>query len=357
MEEWFPADVDNQRYMEEWTKNVPYDKEKYDSSPMEFLARGGGLRGSRRGALLRAVPAAALRGADLDGATVDGGRPASSPRTARASASSVNGKPVVGFRTPSRKLEVLLRVRAAPARNEDTSDLIARIANSKGKNRAAPPQARVPVRDQPVAAPTCPSRNTRSSRRTSSIMTSFKWNVHNHGRTANLKWCSEIVHSNPAWMHPDTAARFGLESGDWIEVTRLPLEERGPRHAGPEARHRARSPPRARAAGGRHARRAPARHRHLELPGPHAVHRRRQGRARELGRQRESAGMDREGLQGRRLGAEHVVGGHLRRRPLASGAATPATAGPRTTSCRSHPDFISGQQAFNDTVVRIRKLT
>ena len=50
-------------------------------------------------------------------------------------------------------------------------------------------------------------------------MTSFKWCVHNHGRTANLKWCSEIVHSNPAWLHPETAKRFGLKNGDWIEIT------------------------------------------------------------------------------------------------------------------------------------------
>ena len=49
-------------------------------------------------------------------------------------------------------------------------------------------------------------------------MTSFKWNVHNHGRTANLKWCSEIVHSNPAWLHPDTAAKFGLKDGDFVEL-------------------------------------------------------------------------------------------------------------------------------------------
>ena len=50
------------------------------------------------------------------------------------------------------------------------------------------------------------------------VMTSFKWNVHNHGRTANLKWCSEIVHSNPAWIHPDTAKRFALKDGDFIRL-------------------------------------------------------------------------------------------------------------------------------------------
>jgi anaerobic selenocysteine-containing dehydrogenase len=50
-------------------------------------------------------------------------------------------------------------------------------------------------------------------------MISFKWNVHNAHRTMQSKWLSEIVHSNPAWIHPETAKRFGLEEGDWAEVT------------------------------------------------------------------------------------------------------------------------------------------
>ena len=51
------------------------------------------------------------------------------------------------------------------------------------------------------------------------IMTSFKWNVHNHGRTMNLKWLAEIVHSNPAWINPQTAEQLGIADGDWIELT------------------------------------------------------------------------------------------------------------------------------------------
>ena len=50
-------------------------------------------------------------------------------------------------------------------------------------------------------------------------MTSFKWNVHNHGRTMNLKWLAEIVHSNPAWLNPKTAEKIGVKDGDWIEIT------------------------------------------------------------------------------------------------------------------------------------------
>lgn len=51
------------------------------------------------------------------------------------------------------------------------------------------------------------------------IMISFKWNVHNAHRTMQSKWLQEIVHSNPAWLNPQTAERLGVRDGDWVEVT------------------------------------------------------------------------------------------------------------------------------------------
>jgi anaerobic selenocysteine-containing dehydrogenase len=50
-------------------------------------------------------------------------------------------------------------------------------------------------------------------------MVSFKWNVHNAHRTMQSKWLQEIGHTNPAWLNPATAARFGVREGDWIELT------------------------------------------------------------------------------------------------------------------------------------------
>ena len=123
---------------------------------------------------------------------------------------------VVGFKTPSRKLEVHSEFVARTGRNEDTSDLRA-LANSKGKQRA-PHHAghEYEISPWPQWVPVTEHQNLDDDQL---VMTSFKWNVHNHGRTANLKWCSEIVHSNPAWIHPETASKFELKSGDWIEVT------------------------------------------------------------------------------------------------------------------------------------------
>ena len=101
--------------------------------------------------------------------------------------------------------------------NQDCSDLIAASGMTKTKNRPAQHDGHdqkieeMPVWMQPVEHTGLNANEL--------IMTSFKWNVHNHGRTMNLKWLAEIVHTNPAWMNPETAEKLGLKDGDWIELT------------------------------------------------------------------------------------------------------------------------------------------
>ena len=58
-------------------------------------------------------------------------------------------------------------------------------------------------------------------------LVSFKWNVHTQGRTAQQKYLTEIVHHNPLWINTDTAARYGIRSGDLVEITTW----RAPAHA------------------------------------------------------------------------------------------------------------------------------
>lgn len=50
------------------------------------------------------------------------------------------------------------------------------------------------------------------------ILTTFQWNVHTHSSTANCKWLAEIIHANPAWIHPRTAAERGIQDGEPIKV-------------------------------------------------------------------------------------------------------------------------------------------
>ena len=199
--------------MAEWVKDVPHDKSKY-ANALEFLEDVGAWEDPDQETYhepyMRPLSKSDLEGSETDpetGIITKGGKGIGIVH---------RGKPVVGFKTPSRKLEVRSTFVAKTGRNEDTTELT-RIANSKGKNRPAHHKG------NDVEIPEWPTYRQIDEHvgldDDQLVMTSFKWNVHNHGRTANLKWCSEIVHSNPAWIHPDTAKRFGLEDGDWIEIT------------------------------------------------------------------------------------------------------------------------------------------
>jgi anaerobic selenocysteine-containing dehydrogenase len=106
----------------------------------------------------------------------------------------VKGESVRGFQTPSRKLEIY-------------SKFIADKGNERGRE----------ISPLPVYAPI--PDHQRALDADQLIMISFKWNVHNAHRTMQSKWLSEIVHANPAWIHPETARRLGLQEGDWAEVT------------------------------------------------------------------------------------------------------------------------------------------
>lgn len=51
------------------------------------------------------------------------------------------------------------------------------------------------------------------------VLTTFKWNVHTQGRSAYWKHQTEIVHTNPIFMNPRTAARLDLAEGDEVDLT------------------------------------------------------------------------------------------------------------------------------------------
>ncbi len=211
-EQWFARHT-QEDYMREWTKDIPFDATRY-SDPLDFLRHEGAFEDPDERPYfepyLEELSEAELAGAKLDPKT------GILTKDGRGIGIQVAGKALRGFRTPSRKFEVYSEFVVKTARNEDTSQLT-RLANSKGKNRA--PHHRGHVYElSPWPTFHIPEEH-RDLDDDQLVMTSFKWCVHNHGRTANLKWCSEIVHSNPAWLHPKTAARFGLQSGDWIEIT------------------------------------------------------------------------------------------------------------------------------------------
>jgi anaerobic selenocysteine-containing dehydrogenase len=211
MEQWYPEGTDVRAYMEKWVASVPHDA-KY-GSPLEFLAAEGVFEDPHEKPYYEPY-LKPLTAEELEGATIDA-ESGIITKDGKGIGIVQHGKPVVGFRTPSRKLEVRSAFVRALGLNEDVSMLAAR-AGSNAKNRPAHHAG------HEHDVPELPTYRQIEEHLTLApdelVMTSFKWNVHTHGRSANLKWLSEIVHSNPAWIHPDTAARFGLVDGDFIEV-------------------------------------------------------------------------------------------------------------------------------------------
>lgn len=222
MEDWFQGTVEE--YMEEWAANVPENPET-GKSGLERLLEEGAWEGEREPFLEPyniAVSPEDMEGAEIgdDGVILKDGVGVGVMK---------NGQPVRGFKTPSRRFEIRSLFVHKIGKNEDCSELIARSGVTKTKSRPANHQGNdLEIDQMPGWFQPKEHQNLADDEL---IMTSFKWNVHNHGRTMNLKWLAEIVHSNPAWLNPKTAAKFDLKDGDWIELTSYysqQLEETSP---------------------------------------------------------------------------------------------------------------------------------
>ena len=211
MEQWYPEKTVKE-YMEKWASNVPVNPET-GKQGLDRLMEEGVWEEDREP--FYEPYNQKLSEADLQGAIIDDQGLIS--RDGIGIGIMVDGIALRGFKTPSRKFEIRSAFVNRIGRNQDCSELIAASGMTKTKNRHESHLTHdlkieeMPVWFQPRELQDLPDDEL--------VMTSFKWNVHNHGRTMNLKWLAEIVHSNPAWLNPETAGRFGLENGDWIEIT------------------------------------------------------------------------------------------------------------------------------------------
>ena len=213
-------------YVRHWAQNVP-ENPTTGKAGLDRLLDEGAWEDETREPFYEPY-AKPLTDEDLAGTNVD-------PKTGIITKDGVgigvlkNGKPVRGFQTPSRLFEIRSAFVEMVGRNEDCSDMIARSGVTKTKNRPAHHKGHdIEVDSLPIYYELSEHQNLADDEL---VMTSFKWNVHNHGRTMNLKWLAEIVHSNPAWMNPLTAKKLGLKDGDWIELTSYfskDLEARAP---------------------------------------------------------------------------------------------------------------------------------
>ena len=199
-------------YMREWASKIPENPETGKSGLDRLLDEGSYENTDREPfyePFLQQVSPELLDGAITDAAT------GLISKDGKGIGVEINGKVVRGFQTPSRRFEIRSLFVQKISKNEDCTDMIS-ASGSKGSNRPESHRGHNrDVNDMPIWFQ--PEEHI-SLRTDELVMTSFKWNVHNHGRTMNLKWLAEIVHTNPAWLNPATASKFGLKDGDWIEI-------------------------------------------------------------------------------------------------------------------------------------------
>ena len=191
MEQYFDFD-DLEDYYREWYSQVPLEWE-------EFKRRGIWYDEKREKdyeLYERPVPAAELADSRVDAGTniiysSGGGKE-------RAVGIMMDGKAVRGFPTPTRRIQV---------RDEDFPVAAKHTGLPLDDVNASPVPVYGPVPEHIDLG------------EDEYVFTTFKWNVHTQGRSEHWKYHAEIVHTNPAFMHPDTGNRLGVKEGDLVEIT------------------------------------------------------------------------------------------------------------------------------------------
>ncbi len=128
---------------------------------------------------------------ELEGATID---PATHviTRGGQAVGVEIDGVPRLGFPTPTRKLEFFSKT----------------LKDWKWPEQAVPNYIRSHVHRSDIDR----------ERGEMVLLPTFRLPTLIHTRSGNSKWLNEISHANPVWMHPEDAARLGVQTGDLIKV-------------------------------------------------------------------------------------------------------------------------------------------
>ena len=167
---------------------LPEAAAKKGLTPLQYMRRYGAFLVEDRvyGTHEAPVPARDLEGASLD--------PASHivRKAGAAVGVEVDGQALVGFPTPSRKLEFYSRI----------------MADWKWGELAVPTYSRSHVH----------WANIDREAGEFALVPTFRLPTLIHTRSGNAKYLNEISHSNPVWMHTGDARRLGLASGDLVKV-------------------------------------------------------------------------------------------------------------------------------------------
>jgi anaerobic selenocysteine-containing dehydrogenase len=167
---------------------LPEAAQRQGLTPLEYMRRYGAFLIEDQVYASHEQP---LSPAESQGATVD-------PETrvavtgGAAVGVDVGGRLVAGFPTPSRRLEFYSKT----------------LKEWKWPEHAVPTYARSHVHWSEIDR----------ANGEMVLLPTFRLPTLIHSRSGNAKWLYEISHNNPLWLHPEDAARFGVETGDLLKV-------------------------------------------------------------------------------------------------------------------------------------------
>ena len=188
MEKFFDFE-DLEDYYKKWYANVPGTWDEFKRRGIWFDDKRG------KDYELYERP---LSEAQMKDTTVDDKSGVIKNKKGKAIGIMQDGKPVAGFPTPSRKIQIYDEIYPLAAKHTglDLND-----NNAKPLAEWAPVPEHENLGDDDY------------------ILTTFKWNVHTQGRSAYWKYQSEIVHTNQAFLSPKTGEKLGVKTGDKIKIT------------------------------------------------------------------------------------------------------------------------------------------
>ncbi|MCH7960847.1 MAG: molybdopterin-dependent oxidoreductase [Planctomycetes bacterium] len=172
--------------------SVPGLKEeaaKKNMSPLEYMRRHGAflVDENQYEGYKEVLDDSALKDADIDGVT------GSVTRDGTPIGVVVDGKPRVGFNTPSRRLEFLSTT----------------MGDWKWPEHTLPGYIKSHVHRDHL--------NVEEGRYV--LVPTFRLPTLIHTRSSNSKWLYELSNTNPVWIHPEDAARIGVETTDLVRIT------------------------------------------------------------------------------------------------------------------------------------------
>ncbi len=176
------------QYIFEHTPGLPEAAEKEGLTPLQYMQKYGAFEVEKTGynKHTRKLSEAEMKGAKVDqetGLITRDGKPVGV---------MVNGEPMVGFPTPSRRQELY----------------------SQTMVDWGWPEYRLPTYIKSHIHPD----NINREKGEFPLLPTFRLPVLIHSRSANAKWLVELAHRNPVWMHTSDAKRLGIKTGDLIRV-------------------------------------------------------------------------------------------------------------------------------------------